>query len=123
MGRTQSITRRAVLTGAAASSAALAVPTSLGAPAPVASTAAPETAIGALYRQWRAVRAQGWEHLSAAASDASNAVYVRLQRRITAMTPVTPADLAMQIIVETDDNESEWRDTFYRRIVRLADGS
>ena len=76
--------------------------------------------ISDLYRQWIAVRNEEWRSLSQADLDTRHATYLDLQARLTELAPTTAADLAMQFIAETDDGESDERDSFFDRVRTLA---
>lgn len=86
---------------------------------PVAATAAPS--IADLFGQWLEIRDTA-HHASGAEFNALHGQYVRLQRRITAMVPTNAREAAMQLVTETDDGESDFRDAFFRRVRKLAMG-
>lgn len=109
------ITRRAALTGAVMSSIASTVAVSSQVP-----HREEQTAIAILFADWCAARGSCDAADTEAEALAHHARYVRLQRRITAMRPATARDAAIQLMVETDDNGSEYRDAFYRRVRKLA---
>lgn len=85
--------------------------------------AAPAAApsIADLFKQWLEIRDTA-HHASGADFDALHAQYVRLQRRITAMVPSNAREAAMQLVTETDDGESDFRNAFFRRVRKLAMG-
>ena len=112
------LTRRAAVIGATASSVALAFPVINAVSA--AARLPSDSTIAELFANWRAAA----DAVSAAATEAESSqhfrAYVRLQRRITAMAPTSARDAAMQFVVETDDGGSDYRDTFFRRVRKLA---
>lgn len=76
--------------------------------------------ISALYRQWSEVRTRGASGLTEAEAEALHAQYADLQARITSAVPVSASDLAIQLVVETEANESDWRPAFYGKVAALA---
>jgi len=75
--------------------------------------------ITTLFPEWNEAR-QDRDEEPATDTEARMSRYQDLQRRITAMRPRSVREAAMQFVVETDDGESEYRETFYRRLRRLA---
>ncbi len=76
-------------------------------------------AIPTLFRQWKAVR--GREFATDEESRAGHREYRKLQRTITAMTPTSARDLAIQMVVETDFGDSDWRDSFFQKVARISE--
>lgn len=77
-------------------------------------------AIRTLYLEWLAIQDRSHD-LAKADDDVFHARYVALQEQITAMTPLSAADLAIQIVVGTDQGGSDWRDEFYARVAKIAE--
>ena len=112
------ISRRTAVLATLATAAAA---PSLVAAAPVPEEGAPAVSeIAALFAQWKAIRDCDFLTLTEAQADAQYERYVALQRRIAAMEPSTAAELAMMLIVETDDGDSVYRDSFFRKVRRIA---
>ena len=88
---------------------------------PAAALAEAPPSIADLFGQWLEVR-EAAHHASGADFDALHGQYERLQRRITAMVPTNAREAAMQLVTETDDGESDFRDAFFRRVRKLAMG-
>ncbi|WAJ30607.1 hypothetical protein [Jiella sp. R10] len=80
------------------------------------------TAIGALYERWRALADKSDEEMEPAAWATCYSEYLLLQETITAHQPTTARDLAMQMVVETEDFASSARDVFRAKISALASG-
>lgn len=114
MDKFQPITRRAALIGALVSSATLAVPVA------AATIKGPAATIADLFGEWRAVQYDPAGDETAEQFDARWRRYVALQRTITSMRPRTVREAAMQLVVETDDGGSDFRNAFYRRVRKLA---
>lgn len=74
-----------------------------------------------LFEQWRGERPD-----RAGETDAQAAArfdrYAELQRKITGMRPRSVREAAMQVVVETDDGESDFRQEFFEGLRRLAMG-
>lgn len=88
---------------------------------PVAAPVEAPPSIADLFRQWREIRDTS-HRATGADFDALHGQYERLQRRITAMVPTNAREAAMQLVTETDDGESDFRDAFFRRVRKLAIG-
>jgi hypothetical protein len=108
-GEAMSISRRAMLGSAAAFAAIVAAP-----------ALAKSESINDLFPAWLATRDACSEATSDAEREGLLEAYTRLQERITAMVPASARDLAMQLVVETDDSESDYRASFYARVRKLA---
>lgn len=68
--------------------------------------------ISALFPEWLAMRD--------ASGDDNFARYLDLRARITGAIPASARELAMQIVVETDDGDSDYREEFFARVRMLA---
>ncbi|WP_423069541.1 hypothetical protein [Devosia sp. CN2-171] len=113
MDKVQTISRRAAIIGALASSSALGTA--------VAATAdSPTSTISLLFPDWLALRNE--RDVPAEEWPAHFARYVELQERITAASPANVREAAIQLVVETDDGDSDYRDEFYARLRALAMG-
>lgn len=114
MDKVHTITRRrAVLVGALVSSAVLAVP--------VAAAVSGETSpMAALFAEWSAIRERN--SLDEAEGLVAFARYLELREQMLALEPLTPADLARQFLAETDGGESDYRDDYLARMLKLAEG-
>lgn len=75
--------------------------------------------ITTLFPEWNEAR-QDRDDEPAAETEARMCRCQDLQRRITGMRPRSVREAAMQFVVETDDGDSEYRESFYRRLRRLA---
>ncbi|WP_332717420.1 hypothetical protein [Pelagibacterium mangrovi] len=84
----------------------------------------PGQTIANLFAEWLEVRERTDELCRAGDDEAlqiSHARYVELQQIITDhMSPVTAKDLAMQIVVEMAEMESDGRDEFWARLLAFA---
>lgn len=69
------------------------------------------SAIEDMFRKWLEVRETGASNYDR---------YRDLQERITSARPASARDLAMQIVAETDNGESDWRPEFFERLCMLA---
>lgn len=114
-GEAMSVSRRTLLAGAVASAAAL-VTQDVSPPA----TLAKGETIASMFAEWLAACEACDNSVGEAESQRTYAVCARLQNRITAMRPVTAREAAMQFVAETHDNGCEYRESFYRRLRRLA---
>jgi hypothetical protein len=74
-----------------------------------------------LFEQWRSERSD-----RAGETDAQAAArfdrYAELQRKITGMRPRSAREVAMQLVVETDDGDSDYRPEFFRQLRLIAMG-
>ncbi len=75
--------------------------------------------IADLFGQWQAERV-GTTRETTAEADARCTRCSELQASITAMRPRSVREAAMQLVVETDDGESDYRPAFFRRVRSLA---
>jgi hypothetical protein len=80
----------------------------------------PETIID-LFEQWRTERLDQ-SNESERQSDARFQRYAELQRRITGMRPRNVREAAIQLVVETDDGDSDFRPEFFDRFRLVAQG-
>lgn len=79
--------------------------------------------IEALYREWKAIRDGDFSADTNDAAEMHHARYVDLQAAITAMTPTSARDVAIQFTVETDEGDSDYRDAFALVMAQMAAGA
>lgn len=81
--------------------------------------------MSALFADWKDARHTA--HYDEAASDDSalqaSGRYDELSRQITAFKPITPADLAIQVLVETDHGTEEFHRSFFESLIALAESA
>ncbi len=72
-----------------------------------------------LFEQWRDLR-ENRSGLGEAESAARYERYAELQAQITSMRPRTVREAAIQLVVETDDGDSDYRPAFFQRLRYIA---
>lgn len=82
---------------------------------------AAETTIEAMYAEWRALHYRDLSGESEEDSDRIHAIYLDLQSRIIAATPMSPRDVALQFWCDTGCGECDASDVVYEAMRNLAE--
>jgi hypothetical protein len=79
-----------------------------------------ESGIEILFRQWKGWRDMSYEGLTQQECDALYEKYAAVRDQLLELHPLTAREMAMQIIAETDENDSDWREEFFDKVNALA---